>query len=103
VESRSDGSEQIVYTNFIGQILVKELRFGTDRWIDYHKYDADFREILHASPSAVDTYDESADLSVSLKADDGLIHITDYYSTTGSGAAKGYVHFQKIKRGNAGT
>ncbi|MBL7041600.1 MAG: RHS repeat-associated core domain-containing protein [Pirellulaceae bacterium] len=104
VETRPDTSQHIVYTNYLGQILIKELKSGTDRWIEYHKYNSDGREILRASPSAVTGYDDTqADLNVSLKASDGLIYVTDYYSTTGGGAAEGYVQFQKIKKGNSGT
>jgi GT2 family glycosyltransferase len=103
-ETRLDGSQVIVYTNFIGQILIKELIDGTNRWIENRKYDSDEREVQQASPSAVTGYDDSfANLNVSLKANDGLIHVTNYYAATGGGAAKGYVQFQKIKRGSAGT
>ena len=104
VETRPDGSQHLVYTNYIGQVLIKELKSGTDRWIDYHKYNSEGLEILRAEPSAVTSYDEAqADLGVTLKTGDGLIHVTDYYATSGGGAAEGRVQFQKIKRGTAGT
>ena len=104
VETRPDGSQHIVYTNYIGQVLVKELSDGTSSWTEYRKYDADGRLVERAEPSAVLGYDElQADLAVSLKTSDGLIHVTDYYTTTGSGAAAGYVRFDKIKRGSSGT
>ena len=104
VETRPDGSRIIVYTNFIGQFLIHELTDGTNRWIENRKYDLEGREIQQASPSAVTGYDDSfANLNVSLKANDGLIQVTDYYATTGGGAAKGYIQFLKIKRGSAGT
>jgi len=104
IETRPDGSQIIIYTNFIGQFLIHELTDGTNRWIENRKYDSEGREIQRANPSAVTGYDDSvANLNVSLKANDGLIHVTDYYATTGGGAAKGYIQFQKIKRGSAGT
>lgn len=103
VETRSDGSQYLVYTNYIGQILIKELKSGSNRWIEYHKYDSAGHEIQHARPSAVTGYnDAQANLNVSLRASDGLIHVTDYYTTTGSGAAKGQVQFEKLKRGSSG-
>ena len=41
VETRPDGSEHVVYTNYIGQIVIKELRSGSDRWIEYRRYDGE--------------------------------------------------------------
>ena len=72
--------------------------------VGYRKYNTDGRLVQHAEPSAVLGYDETqADLAVSLRTSDGLIHVTDYYTTTGSGAAAGYVQFEKIKRGSTST
>ena len=104
VETRPDGSRWIVYTNYIGQVLLKELASGSDSWIQYYRFDDEGREILRAEPSAVTGYsDSAANLNVALRTSDGLIHVTDYYSTTGSGAAKGYKQFDKLKRGSGGT
>ncbi|WP_430453465.1 RHS repeat-associated core domain-containing protein [Rhodopirellula europaea] len=108
VETRPDGSQNIVFTNYIGQVLVKEFRSGAgesaDRWIQSLRYNEDGRLAQRAQPSAVVDYDESAnDLAVTLKTDAGLIHRTDYYASNGSGAAKGYVKSEKIKQGSAGT
>jgi len=103
VETRPDGSQHIVYTNYIGQILIKELRVGANRWIEYHKYDADGRRIEHARPSAVAGYDDAyADLNVTLNADTGLIHVTDYFAETVGVGARGRVQCRKIKHGSAG-
>jgi hypothetical protein len=103
VETRPDGSEHIVYTNCIGQILIKELRAGSQRWIEARTYDADGRQIERARPSAVVDYDDAyADLNVTLNTDAGLIHVTDYYAETAGVGARGRVQFRKIKHGSAG-
>lgn len=103
IESRPDGSEHVVYTNRIGQPLIKELRSGDDRWIHFRRYDDNARRIEHALPSAVIDYSEDqADLIVSLKPDQGLIRLTEYYAETGNGGAAGYVQARKLKRGDNG-
>ena len=40
---------------------------------------------------------------MTLHSSAGLIQVTDYYSTTGGGAAAGHVQFEKIKQGSSGT
>ena len=45
----------------------------------------------------------SADLGISLRTSDGLIHLTEYYSSTGSGGVAGYRHRDRIKQGSGGT
>ena len=98
VETLPDGAENIVYTNYLGQVLLSEFKDGTDSWIEHFKYSTDSHLIQHAQPSAVSSYDDTqADLGVLLKASSGLIRVTDYYSTSGSGAAEGHVEFAKIK------
>ena len=93
-----------VYTNLLGQILVHELRFGTDRWIDAYHYDNQAHEVWHAHPSAVVGYDDGApDLAIQLRPADGLIEQTTYYAGAGSGGAPGYVAARKLQRGAGGT
>jgi len=83
IETRPDGSLNRVYTNRIGQVLLREFRDGNDRWITVNRYNDQFDKISHAHPSAVATYDESAnDLSVVLHADQGLIERTEYSHKT---------------------
>ena len=36
--TRPDGALEIVYTNHIGQVLLKELREGSNKWIEYNVY-----------------------------------------------------------------
>jgi hypothetical protein len=103
VETRPDSSQHIVYTNYIGEVIVKELKSGTSRWIEHQKFDSEGRVIQHAHPSAVTGTTQFANLNVTLRTADGLIDVIDYYTTTGGVAAKGYVQHEKIKRGSGGT
>jgi len=61
-ETRPDGSQHIVYTNHIGQVLLRELKTQSadEHWIEYWKYDEDGRLILHANPSAISGYVDNA-------------------------------------------
>ena len=103
VETRPDNSEIIVYTNHLGQVLVRELKDGNDSWIEYTKYNSDYSVILRASPSAVTSYDDSeADLDVSLKATSGMIRVTDYYTSDMGGGAKGHVAIREDQEGEHG-
>lgn len=111
VESRPDGSEVTVYTNYIGQVLLKQLQSGSDTWHEYHKFDADGHEIVMAEPSAISSYnDSSADLNVALKTSEGLIHLTEYYppassssSSSDTGGPAGYKKAEKLQEGSNGT
>ena len=47
VETRSDGAQTTVYTNFIGQVLVKEFKKGSDNWIEHQKFD--YADMLSSS------------------------------------------------------
>jgi hypothetical protein len=88
VETLPDGNQNIVFTNYRGQVLLQSYKDTTtnDEWISYFRYDAEGRTILAAQPSAVSGYDEnSADL-VSDNAGDltyirnsqGLVTVYDY-------------------------
>lgn len=104
VETRPGGSQRLVYTNFLGQTLVDDFKSGSDHWIEAYKYNSNYHQTEQASPSAVSGYRDSyANLNVSLNSSTGLIRVTDYYSTTGGGAAAGHVQFEKIKKGSGGT
>ena len=103
VETRPDGSRNVVYTNYIGQILLKQLISGADSWINYYQFDANAHQTLAANPSAVVGYnDTSPNLGVTLHANSGLIRLKDYYTTTGSGAAPGYLWREKMQQGSGG-
>ncbi len=60
VETLPDGSQNIVYTNHLGRVLIKDFVKGSDHWIEYNRYHDELGTvILYATPAAVEGYDES--------------------------------------------
>ena len=108
VETKPDGSTNTVYTNYIGQVLISDLQDAADNsWIEHRRYDANGRLVLHATPAAIDDYDDShydfsASGAVTLHASAGLIELTEYGDGTTDHPA-GYVRYKKIKQGESGT
>jgi hypothetical protein len=92
VETLPDSSENIIYTNAYGQVLLKVFTDSESEqsWISYYRYNDSGRLVLEASPSAVTGYDDSyPDLLHDdegdyeyLSNDSGLITVYDYYTTT---------------------
>lgn len=107
--TRPDGSQLITYSNYIQATLLTDFVSGSDHWTNYYEYDADARQILHAHPSAVVSYDDGqADLDVTLRSSAGLLEITDYYTSTTAtpttpGGVEGYVQFTKVQQGTSGS
>ena len=57
-ETRPDGSQKIVFSNHIAQVMLSELNDGLtplSRWIDAYEFDDDAHQALHAMLSAIDT------------------------------------------------
>ena len=110
-ETLPDTTQKIVYCNYVGQPMLQVVKSGTDEWLSFIEYDSDGRSVLSASPSAISGYDDTyADLLHKtsgsyqfLKNSDGLIRLTEYYTSTGSGGAKGYVKSRKLQHGQTGT
>ncbi|WP_222435500.1 RHS repeat domain-containing protein [Allorhodopirellula solitaria] len=103
-ETRPGGSVNTVYTNFIGQGLLSVLTSGSDQWLTADKYNDAGRLIETALPSSVVSYDpDEADLGITLRSNEGLIKLRSYYSTTGGGAAAGYLKSTSLKQGSGGT
>ncbi|MEM6504398.1 MAG: LamG-like jellyroll fold domain-containing protein, partial [Planctomycetota bacterium] len=115
VFTKANGNVETVYTNYLGQLMLKDLKesASSDRnWVTYTKYGttggATGKAIEVASPAAVTGYDDTnADLGVSLKTSAGLITYTTYGdSTTASGEtlgdALGYVKEVSISEGDGG-
>ena len=111
VETLPDFSTNTVYTNFAGQVMLKDFHdaaTGLDT-IDYWQYDDSGHLILHANPSAVTGYDETEPDLVHfvsgnaqyLSDNDGLIEITDYVPANNPGA--GYASHAWVKHGELGT
>lgn len=60
VETLPDGNQNIVFSNFVGEPILKVFKNVTtsQEWLIYYQYDNQGRLILTAEPSAVDGYDE---------------------------------------------
>lgn len=111
-ETRPDGSTMRVYCNAAGSsllnILTEPSSAGGRVWYEYSEYDAGFRLVLFAHPSAVASVSEPSgpgdDLTVTLKTDEGLIDVTEYYDTTNPsiGAVEGLVHRKGVQEGSTG-
>ncbi len=109
VETRPDGSQNIVYTNHIGQSLLTSLVSGADSWATYRQYDEVLAQvILEAQPSAVQGYDDSQpDLggpTTIVNPTSGLVKLSSYYpSTTATpttpGGAAGYLESTSVQQG----
>jgi len=118
VETLPDGNQNMVFTNFAGQVMLKVFKDVTtsDEWITFYKYDNDGRLIWTAQPSAVSGYDEERpellDNSMGgyehMRNSEGLIEVRSYYSSTTAtdttaGGVDGYHHKTELKRGENGT
>jgi hypothetical protein len=118
VETLPDGNQNIVFTNHVGQVVLKSFKeTATGReWLTAYRYDAKGRLVLTAYPSAVSGYDETkADLlnSVSgnyqhLRDTEGVVEALAYHASTTAGettagAAAGYLSGTGLQRGELGT
>ncbi|QDU01709.1 tRNA3(Ser)-specific nuclease WapA precursor [Gimesia chilikensis] len=89
-ETLPDGSQNIVYSNYVSQPMLKILKSGEDEWYEFFKYDDSANIILQASSSAISGYDDQyADLlhEVSgnyqyLRDSTGLIRTYTYHAAT---------------------
>ncbi|MEM6258477.1 MAG: RHS repeat-associated core domain-containing protein [Planctomycetota bacterium] len=115
VMAKANGNVQTVYTNYLGQVMLKELKESASsdrRWITYTKFGsaggATGKKIEMASPAAVIDYDDTrVDLGVVLDASFGLITYTTYGDETTAdgetlGDALGYVKQVMISNGSLG-
>ena len=89
-ETLPDGTQNFVYTNAYGNVMLSAHVDGDNVTINYYEYDVQGLCILAASPSAVTGYDDSyADLvnfadgtAEYLSTDSGLLTFYTYYSST---------------------
>ncbi len=124
VETQPDGSQRITFANFAGQTMLSVLKASatsSDQWCTFFRYDSQGRQIWMAQPSAVTGYDEQYDdllhyMPTSakyeyLRDNDGLIQVTEYYTSSGSSSSSGgssaapdgYVKAERIMKGQLGT
>jgi hypothetical protein len=117
-ETLPDGSQNIVYTNAYGEIMLRvyyDVLGSGNKWDYFTKYDGSGRAILLANPSAVtgynDTYADLLNYSGGsyqyLSSSSGLITDLDYGTSTTAtasvaGDATGYYKDTKIQQGQTG-
>ena len=110
-ETLPSGAERIVYTNYVGLIMLKIFKNGSDEWYEFWKYNDDGKVVLNAKSSAISGYNAAkADLLnytggsyQYLNNSSGLIYVFDYYTSTGSGAVDGMLQYVKVKEGENGS
>jgi RHS repeat-associated protein len=123
IESRPDGTRNIVYTNFMGEVMLKVFDdpgsggfcSSTERkWMTFYRYDNRGRLLFEAEPSAVLNYDANLYTDL-LGYDDGNFTLLDdshglitdysYYASTNSenGSVYGYLAQVAIREGELGT
>ena len=104
-ETRPDGSEVIVYTNYAMGVILRILKSGNDQWYRYVEYaDNKYRAVKIASSMAVastNTPNANQALEVTLKDDEGLITLKDWYDDDLNGGAKDFLKEISLKRGAA--
>jgi RHS repeat-associated protein len=98
-------SEEIAFTNYRNQVMLKVLKEGADEWYDYAKFDDDSRVVLRATSEAVASYSEGSAGLVTLESGEGLIRVREYYATTNlaTGALSGHLHYRAVMQGSGGT
>jgi RHS repeat-associated protein len=121
VETLPDGNENIVYTNYLGQVMLEVFRDNSDPeniqdWATYYQFDNGGRVIFRAEPSAISGYDENYPALVDddggnleyVRDSAGLVATFTYYASTTAtsstpGGAKGYLDSIAIRQGESGT
>jgi RHS repeat-associated protein len=115
VEDRPDGGVNIVYTNYLGRVLLTDYRTSdspsADRWVNYFVYDENFQLAQWVKPSAIISYvddggEEDNELVVTVEENSSLIHVREYYPIDAEfetcGAAPGRLKFIGMKQGEMG-
>ena len=104
-ETLPDGSQNVYYSNYAGQTMLKVFQSDGEQWCEFTRYDTTGRPIWQANPSAVSGYDEAyADLLHQvdghyeyLRDHDGLIHVVAYDETSNEVVA------EKVRQGELGS
>ncbi|MGH7140444.1 MAG: hypothetical protein ACREHD_32315, partial [Pirellulales bacterium] len=100
VETRPDGSTNTVYSNYVNDVILKQLASGADTWTTAVNYNDRADVAQFAYPSAVAGFDDAQiDLAIVYNATSGLIRLYDYYGD----AAPGYLWREWVQQGTSGT
>ncbi|HEX7375606.1 MAG TPA: RHS repeat-associated core domain-containing protein [Pirellulales bacterium] len=100
VETRPDGGTVTVYSNYVNDVILKQLANGGDRWIEAVSFNASADVAWYAHPSAVSGYDDTQNnLAIQYNATSGLFRLYTYFGA----AAPGYVQSESLRQGTSGT
>jgi len=104
IETLPDGSQNIVYTNYAGQVILSVRQAGQAQWFVCNQYDDNGRVTMVAHSSAVQGFDESQPTLVILNPNAGLIESYVYYPNTNiaAGAVAGYMQYKQVQQGAMG-
>lgn len=101
------GNQQIVYSNGLGQAMLKVVKRVSDgaEWREWTQYDSAGRVTQRAEGSAIASYSEGSPGLVTLSSGTGLIQVFEYYATTDlpNGAVAGMLRYEKVKQGSTGS
>jgi hypothetical protein len=121
VETQPDGSQNVVYTNKNGDVLLKAAKASasaTSQWVNAYRYDANWRLTWHVTPAAMqpvsgawyaevhtDLLDFSGGNSPYVNDVAGQINRWEYYGSTDPqvGAVEGYLYRELMQVGEMGT
>ncbi|MDB5337519.1 MAG: hypothetical protein JWN70_3138 [Planctomycetaceae bacterium] len=103
VETLPDDNQNIVYSNYVAQPMLKIFKSGDDEWFEFWKFDEKGWIILHAHSSAISGYDDTkADLLNEVDGNyqylrdyDGLIDLYEYHQPSGNRSAEMIRHGEK--------
>jgi hypothetical protein len=92
VETRPDGSQYLVYSNYAGQTMLTVLQSGGLQWCNFYLYSSGALVLMHAMPSAISAYFEQyADLLHNVGGNyqylndySGLIYVYSNLDATGN-------------------
>ena len=114
VETLPDGTQNTVYTNQAGEMLLQDVSTGGSDWYTAYHYNGLGQEDVMAMPSAVAsvTANNSSvpNLTITLNSNAGLVYTIAYYSSTDGGISEtqaggvaNYLKEERIQPGNGGT
>jgi RHS repeat-associated protein len=112
VQTLPNAATVTVYSDEVGMPLCEIYTDGTSKWCKSWRYDSNRSVIAQAEASAIDgskvseTYDDLVDYTnasgvSAVMTSTGLVRITDYYASTGSGGVAGYIQNEKVQPGRA--
>ena len=85
IETRPDGTKNIVYANGAGQTMLHVFRAGSSEWATGYRFDDEGGVVRKAEPSAILDYSEADDGLFTLRDNDGLIrNFANTFPTTES-------------------